>query len=321
MKHFYLLLSAFVIGGFSISQAQPTGDFVKSFVLTSSPIAGDTLDIYFHIPANFDFNQSAKMIVGIHGLGTPDNSMEIRQFLTPVADSLNAILMCPDPYLQDQPKSKAALNEALDSAHLWYNINTSERYIAGYSAGSDVAAKYVFDAPKYPMKGLIWHSPGFFANPSSSDLSVSPPICLCWGDADFVSILQNNTLDNTIGNSGVPYHHVTMPGVAHTMDYPTFPQVMKECIDFIDVASVSTNDITVKEIKVWPNPARVGEVISFENLSPKATMRLIDMAGREYSVIKGNNSVKLPDGIAEGVYLLNAITDDEIYRFKLLVRK
>lgn len=322
MKYLHLTLIALIIGAFN-AFAQPTGDFVRSFVLTSPDVAGDTLDIYFHIPSGFDFNQPAKMIIGQHGLGTPDNSMQIRQFLTPVGDSLNAIVMCPDPYLQDQPKSRASLNEALDSAFSWYsNINGNELYIAGYSAGSDVAAKYVLESPKYYMKGLIWHSPGFFANPSNSALNLAPPICLCWGDADAVSIIQNNALDNAISSSDAPYHHITMPGVGHTMDYPSFPQVMMECINFIDNAAVGVEEQQLKDLRVYPNPAQAGGEIYLSGVEPNTQVQLIDVAGREYKVTKNGNSVQLPGGIAGGVYLLRVVSGNTIYNHKLgLVKK
>ncbi len=318
MKYLHLTLIAFIIGAFS-AIAQPTGDFVRSFVLTESPNTGDTLDIYFYIPANFSFNEPAKMIIGQHGLGNPDNSMQIRQYLTPVADSINAILMCPDPYLQDQPASTASLNEALDSAFTWYNVNGNELYIAGYSAGSDVAAQYVLNSPKYYMKGLIWHSPGFFANPSNSSFSIAPPICLCWGDQDFVSALQNTTLDNTIGNSDAPYHHITMPGVDHTMEYPTFPAVMIECINFIDNAAVGVDEKEARNVRIYPNPAQAGEAVYLSGLEPNTQVQLMDVAGREYGIIKGGNNIQLPERVVEGVYLIRLVTVNTVNNYKLLV--
>lgn len=319
MKYFYLTLTALIIGAFT-SIAQPTGNFVRSFVLTEAPNTGDTLDIYFYIPANFDFNEPAKMLIGQHGLGNPDNSMQIRQYMAPVADSINAILMCPDPYLQDQPASTASLNEALDSAFTWYNINGNELYIAGYSAGSDVAAKYVLEGPKYYMKGLIWHSPGFFANPSNSSLNMAPPICLCWGDQDFVSALQNTNLNNSISNSDAPYHHITMPGVDHTMEYPAFLSVMMECINFIDNAAVGVDEKEVKNFWVYPNPALAGEMVYISGMESNTQIQLIDVAGREYGITKNGNSIQLPEGISSGVYLVKVTAENSIYSFKLLVR-
>lgn len=319
---FFIINLLLVLMATTFSLAQPTGDFEKSFIAGSQEISGDTLDIYFYIPPSFDFNQPATVIIGQHGLGTPDNSMQIRTFLTPVGDSLNAIVMCPDPYLQDQPKSRAALNEAIDSALTWYDIDENEMYIAGYSAGSDVAAQYVFENPEHPMKGLIWHSPGFFANPDMNNQATFPPVCLCWGSSDFVSILQNSTLDNTFSGSQVPYLHITIPNVGHTMDYPEFPAVMMECIDFIDAnSSVGIEESDNNPIRVYPNPVKVGQDISIEGIDGEANVTVIDISGKIIQSISLNklNKNLIINNLNSGYYILNVTSEKSVYNLKLYV--
>ena len=86
-----------------------------------------------------------------------------------------------------------------------------------------------------------------------------PTVCLCWGDQDLVSIVQANTLNSTFSGSGVPYFYNVIPGVGHTMNFPTLPAEILECISFID-ASVSNGvvDGLGKESgwKIYPNPAQ-----------------------------------------------------------------
>ena len=182
-----------------------TGTFERTFLTVDPSLSGDSLTIYFYVPNTYNPNVPSKMIMGFHGLGNPDNSAQIRQYLTPVGDSINAIVMCPDPYLQDQPKSEVVLNLAYDSALVWFNVDTHNVYITGYSAGSDVAAQYFFGEPSHLMKGLIWHSPGFFFNPDLSNPQEIPPVCLCTGTNDFTSIIQTNLLNSSLSGSSFPY--------------------------------------------------------------------------------------------------------------------
>jgi len=141
----------------------------------------------------------------------------------------------------------------------------------------------VFGDPQYAMKGLIWHSPGFFFSPDLSDPQSIPPVCLCSGSQDFTSIVQTNLLNNNLSSSGIPYQYIAMLGVGHTMDYPAFVQTMRQCIDFID-AQYSTNvDIVGVEqsMRVVPNLIRAGELISLQgNYENNAEIHVIDMTGK-----------------------------------------
>ena len=83
----------------------------------------------------------------------------------------------------------------------WFNIDASQVYITGYSAGSDVAAQCFFGDPTHPMKGLIWHSPGFFFSPDLNNSQEINPVCLCSGTQDFTSIIQTNLLNGDLNGS------------------------------------------------------------------------------------------------------------------------
>jgi len=288
-----------------ITSMAQSGHVIRTIATENPLLNGDSLSIYFHIPDSYDPQVESKLIIGFHGLGDPNNSQQIREYLTPVGDSINAIVMCPDPYLNDQPRSEAVLQIAYDSVMTWYSIDPSQVYITGYSAGSDVAARYVFGDPMYAMKGLIWHSPGFFFSPDLSDPQSIPPVCLCSGSQDFTSIVQTNLLNNNLSSSGIAYQYIAMPGVGHTMDYPAFVQTMRQCIDFID-AQYSTNvDIVVVEqsMRVVPNLIRAGEPISLQgNYENNADIHVIDRTGRSvpFSLNRESGLLQLHSG--KGVY-------------------
>jgi len=307
--------------------AQPTGDFTKTILTQDPQLNGDSLHIYFHIADNFDFGQPAKIIIGLHGLGDPESSVQMRQYLSAVGDSLNAIVMCPDPYLQDQPKSRAALNEAIDSVLTWYLINENEMYIAGYSAGSDVAAQYVFETPEHEMKGLIWHSPGFFATPNMSNQASFPPVCLCYGTSDYVSILQANTLNSTFSGSSVPFLYNEIPGVGHTMNYSSVTAEVLECIDFIDANStIGLHENSVISFNVFPNPVSGNDALTITGLAIGNQVEIFDVTGNRvaaYYMSGASDKMSIQNfslQFDKGIYLLRISGETNMVSQKILVR-
>ncbi len=286
---------------------------------------GDDLNIYFHVPTTYDVNVPSRMIMGFHGLGNPDNSDQIRNYLSPLGDTLNAIVMCPDPYLQDQPPSEVVLDLAYDSVLTWYNIDTNQIYLTGYSAGSDVAAQYFFGEPNHIMKGLIWHSPGFFSSPDLSNPQEIPPVCLCTGTTDLTSFLQTNTLNNNLPGAGFPYLFNEIPGVGHTMEYPAFTAEMLECIAFIDAntPNVAIDAVTETGISVYPNPISKGSDLIVSGVDDGSTIIIRTITGQEILNYSGSNSDNrllvhgLTEKLDKGLYLLSI--DNEIHA-KILVQ-
>jgi len=210
MKKLFLLLffACSLLAQFT-ANAQQTGDFYIGFPSPDTLLTEDSVHLYFHVPASYQPGVPSKLIVGIHGLGNPQTPEQIRNYFSPTADSLSAIVVCPKPYITaqplsiDHPRSKLVINCAIDSVLQWYAIDTNEMYLAGYSAGSDIASRYTLEQPKYEMKGLIWYAPGFFYQPNLSAQIEFPNTCLCFGDADPLSnvIGQVTSIRDSFENS------------------------------------------------------------------------------------------------------------------------
>lgn len=326
MKHLSAVLFA-VLVWFS-ALAQQTGDYTITIATSDPSLNGDSLDIYFHVPSTYNPSVPAKMILGFHGLGNPDNSAQIRDYLSPLGDSLNAVVVCPDPYLQDQPRSEIVLNLAYDSVMTWFNIDTNQVYITGYSAGSDVAAQYVFGEPSHRMKGFIWHSPGFFSSPNLSNPQDIPPVCLCSGTVDFVSILQANILNGSMSNAGFPFLYNQIPGVDHTMEYPTFTEEMLECINFIDENTSGTviTEWTGNAVSVYPNPLNNGQDLILVGLEGDVSISVFDAGGKlvwSKQLKNASNRVMISDfrnGLAVGLYSVLIQSEEGKLTKKLVVR-
>ncbi|MCB0753964.1 MAG: T9SS type A sorting domain-containing protein [Flavobacteriales bacterium] len=326
MKH---LLLATLIAAFGLNAlAQQTGDYTITIATTDPLLSGDSLDIYFHVPNTYTSSIPSKMILGFHGLGNPNNSDQIRNYLSPLGDSLNAVVVCPDPYLQDQPRSEIVLNLAYDSVMTWFNIDTNQIYITGYSAGSDVAAQYVFGEPTHRMKGFIWHSPGFFSSPDLSNPQEIPPVCLCSGTVDFVSIVQANILNGSMSNAGFPYLYNQIPGVDHTMEYPAFTQEMMECINFIDANSsgLGVSEWTGSRVSMYPNPLTENQELVLIGLEGDLNISVLDASGKMvWSKRLKNvaNRITISDfrnGLAVGLYTVSILSESGSLTKRLVVR-
>lgn len=326
MKHF--LLATLIVAFGLNALAQQTGDYTITIATSEPSLNGDSLDIYFHVPSTYNASVEHKMILGFHGLGNPDNSAQIRDYLAPLGDSLNAVVVCPDPYLQDQPLSEVVLNLAYDSVMTWFNIDTNQVYITGYSAGSDVAAQYFFGEPTHQMKGLIWHSPGFFFNPDLSNPQEIPPVCLCTGTADFTSIIQTNLLNNSLDGAGFPYLYNEIPGVGHTMEYPALTQEMLECINFIDANTSGTGitEWTGNTVSMYPNPVNEGQELILTGLEGNVSISVFDASGKlvwNRQLKNASNRTVISDfrnGLAVGLYTVLVQSDQGSLTKKLVVR-
>lgn len=305
--------------------AQQTGDFSVGFPSPDTLLTNDSLYIYFHVPVSYQPGVPAKMIVGIHGLGNPKTPEQIRNYLAPTGDSIGAIVVCPAPYLGEQPRSKLVVNIAVDSVLTWYAVDTNEIYIAGYSAGSDVASQYTLDQPEHRMKGLIWYAPGFFYQPNLSTQTDFPPTCLCYGDQDPLSnfLGQVTAIRDSFENSPFYFFYNEIPGVAHTMEFPGFTREMLECLRFIDDPENFVPDTIYSSEKViaqdylnmFPNPS-TGKVTVDLKGKENFTFRLMDLCGRivfEINDWRVEKQVLDLRGYRPGTYILNVQTKDACY--------
>src|SRR5687768_9365299 len=103
MKKFFLLTLLSISLTRHTSFAQQTGDFEIGFPSPDTLLTEDSVHITFHVPASYQASIPAKLIIGVHGLGNPQTPEQIRNYFSPTADSLYAIVACPKPYITAQP--------------------------------------------------------------------------------------------------------------------------------------------------------------------------------------------------------------------------
>lgn len=301
---------------------QPAQDLYLSFPATTPILGTDSIKMWVHVPANYPASGGG-MMIGLHGLGDPNNSPDIRTYLTATSDNYSLLLVCAEPYLGQEnatliAKSKAVINETMDSIRAWYQTDMSQTYLCGYSAGSDVAAHYTLEDPVYPVKGLIWFAPGFYGSLLYPIIDTAfaapiPPICMCRGTTDVVSQTGATKIESIFSGSEVPFLKVSPAGIGHTMNYPAFTTDIATCMNFINSNSPNAvREVLNLKLKVFPNPADDKVFIETETNGLLNT-EISDVSGR---ILKRENfygaDVKKIDisDFSAGVYFLR-ITDEE----------
>lgn len=330
MKKFLPLLFFVLAFTTTYSTAQQTGDFYIGFPSPDTLLTEDSVHLFFHVPASYQPGVPAKLIVAVHGLGNPQTPEQIRNYFSPVADSLSAILVCPKPYISqpisiDHPSSKLVLNIAIDSVLQWYAVDTNEFYIAGYSAGSDIAARYTLEQPKHRMKGLIWYAPGFFYQPDLSALPEFPRTCLCFGDADPLSnfLGQVTAIRDSFANSAFDFFYNEIPGIDHTMEFPNFTREMMECFRFMndpvsfvpDSSYVGTQSLSAKFLRIYPNPTAGKVFFDGALLNKSEWLRVTDISGKvvlEILNLKEHTGIDL-SGLQRGTYIVHLKVGEQSY--------
>jgi predicted esterase len=310
--------------------AQPAADLYVSFPASSAALGSDTVKIWLHIPANYPLSGGGVM-VGLHGLGDPNNSPDIRTYLTATSDNYGLLLACPEPYLGQEnatliAKSKAVVAETLDSLNAWYNTALNQTYMCGYSAGSDVAAHYTLENPPHPVKGLIWYAPGFYGSVLAPNIDTAfaapiPPICMCRGTTDAVSSSGATKIESIFSGSEVPFLKVSPAGIGHTMNYPAFTTDIATCMNFINnqyATGIAEN--AMLKAKVFPNPATDKLFIETEN-NAAVYAEIADVSGRilfaENFPADASKTIALRS-FANGIYFGKLITNQGNYSFKFL---
>jgi hypothetical protein len=178
------------------------------------------------------------------------------------------------------------------------------------------------------MKGFIWHSPGFFSSPDLSNPQDIPPVCLCSGTVDFVSIVQANILNGAMSNAGFPYLYNQISGVDHTMEYPAFTQEMLGCINFIDAntSGLGITEWTGSTVSMFPNPLNEGQELILTGLEGNVTVSVLNASGKlvwNRHLINGSNRITISDfrnELAVGLYTVSILSKQGSLTKKLVVR-
>jgi outer membrane protein assembly factor BamB len=203
--------------------AQQTGKYNTTILFNGS---GRTLAYY--VPSSYNPVNKYPLIVGLHFCG--GSAEGYRDVLMPLADSVNAILVCPEGPVTDQMTGAESLIIPLtiDTVAALYSIDTTQVVLTGFSCNGQVTFEYGLKKI-YPFKGIIPYDP-YIENPRDEryDLDSDMPVSICVTSND---LTYANTLllyDRMLENGANVTINIMKP-VGHTYDFPEFTAEMLEC--------------------------------------------------------------------------------------------
>jgi len=145
MKKIFFYLFAFVLIGSEVSGA------VK--IDTSFVASNAKHKLYYSIPDNYDAAKKYPLVVGLHYCG--GTAISYRNSLTPLADSLQVIIVCPDNSTAVIPDNQLdIITAAADTARAIYSIDTTAMFLTGMSCNGEVTLRQGLKK-FYPFTGIF----------------------------------------------------------------------------------------------------------------------------------------------------------------------
>lgn len=296
--------------------AQQTGLFQTTILHNTQ-----TRILEYAVPSNYTPSNQYPLVVGLQGcvdpnMGTNNGATGFRNDLSFLADSIQAIVVCPRGLLSNQGgfmdnPDDAIILAAIDSTIDVYNVDTTSVYLTGFSCNGYTTVKYGTRA-LYPWKGIIpIHAflPNHVFSPmayQNFDYLTTIPTCICVGSQD-QGLQGSQTLRDSFVLNGTPFYYNEIPGVGHTTFFPTFKEEIMECFDYfnslmLSIKGQSKSDYSV--VHVYPNPPldRILNVELFTDGSKN--FFLYDLNGKivMQSVLRKKvNNVNLEE-LKEGIY-------------------
>lgn len=306
-----LLLYLFLLNS-GLLLSQQTGVFQKDYTFNNSPFNGADRRFSFYVPSDYNPSQSYPLILGLHACGSQSNAFRNR--LRPIADSLDAIVACPDANgdainNEFNGREVELLEYIYDSASTWYNIDDQQIYLTGFSCNGREALYIALEQhTSIPIAGVLPYA-GAFNSPaidaSSFGRTSVTPACFCMGDQDifYTQMSFYQWVLDSMSAQSANYHDILMPGVGHTTAHAGFTSYMLDCFEFLSnnttislAESTATNNFEIS--RTGPLTIEIQT-----SLAGPVTYEVLDISGKllNSEEFRENTSVMLSN---PGIYIL-----------------
>tara|TARA_R110002050_G_scaffold109799_1_gene221371 strand:+ start:104560 stop:105510 length:951 start_codon:yes stop_codon:yes gene_type:complete len=281
------------------AHAQQTGSFQKS-ISFNEPDYAFTRTLYYFVPSTYDSSKNYPLVIGFRG-GPHTNAGQFRDQLAFFSDSINAIVVCPenaDHFNNQEGLVKQLFRYAMDTILSEYSIDTNRVYLTGLSYGGRHAVIVAMDTDNGPipnLRGVIPFATGRNGElqPNYNAISQFAPACICIGGNDnqvFKDVAT--TLHTDIQtNNGISMLN-EIPGIGHTVAFPTYPLEMMKCMNFIESNylpnSVFENTESSFKWEVYPNPADSFITLKVSEMVPINQIYVVDTVGRILLTVSPN---------------------------------
>lgn len=318
MKNLLLLSSLFLF--LTQLSAQTTGAFQQTVTFTETDYSV-TRTLYYFVPADYDATEVYPLVVGFRG-GPHSNAGQFRDQLAFLADSIGAIILCPENsahFWNNEGETKQLFNYSVAHIITEYNINSDMIYLTGLSYGGRHAVIVAMDTDDGSIPALRGVIP--FAAGSESDLQPNyaaisdfAPACICIGlndSGNFINV-SNNLHNDIQQNNGVSVLN-EIPGVGHTVAFPAYPVEMMECIDFIEAqyeVSSTADPYLSQQLKSYPNPAQNSIQLDYPNEWSVQQIEMITATGQVFQPQWLSAKIIDSSQLANGAYFLRIVTEE-----------
>jgi predicted esterase len=242
-----------------ISLKAQTGSFNKDVSFN-----GETRQLSFYVPANYDSTKQVGLVLCLHGLG--DNSSSYRNA---IINSLkwhtifaNSILVFPDGGVDANSDFYAPAGDesfidfTLNFCKNNYNINSNDVILQGFSLGGRSALKYGLDHPT-TLKALLLNTPalqGLLDLQNNPNISLGYeftnasqlPIFISVGAADDAYFALNEKLAYQLKLSNAAVYFQKIAGMGHTI---AMNAQIRKCLNFFEQKAVYTKDIELLNVE------------------------------------------------------------------------
>ncbi len=224
----------------------------------------------------------------------------------------------------DDDIDTAFTSALLDSARIWYNIDTEKTYVMGFSWGGRTAYTYGLNRPSVfggylPIGAAITNTNE--VNVTLQNNSVGKPVYILHGGSDSPNT-RFYPIRTALINSGAIVNSLLQNGVGHTIDFANRDAILTTAynwIDSINCANITVSSKSVDEIQLdivtFPNPINkkggLNLVLNSNYNEQKGEILIFDLQGKQLiqttSIVKnGINKLdnKITD-LAPGTYMLS----------------
>lgn len=220
--------------------------------------SGKERSLYYSIPDNYDPTRAYPLVVGIHYCG--GTALSYRNSLSPLSDSINAIIVCPDNFKNQVTDSELdIITAAADSARKAFNIAADSMYLTGMSCNGETTLRQGLKK-FYPFKGIFPWVPYITSkNFTPYNLESDIPTVLAVGTVDdnFTTLM---ILMDSLRYNSPDKNLVLAPNIGHVEIFKEFPSVMIKCIKYINTPKTIEID-ALPDIKIKnTEPAKEFEV-------------------------------------------------------------
>ena len=325
MKKIVLLLFLVTIIG--------NGLFAAVKIDTSFVASNKTHLLYYSIPDNYDASKKYPLIVGLHYCGGTAKSY--RNSLTPLADSLQAIIVCPDNSANVIPDGQTDIvTAAADSARSSYSIDTTKMYLTGMSCNGEFTLRQGLNK-FYSFAGIFPWVPWVSSRNQISVYTIGSdmPTVLAVGTVDpNFGVLMS--LYDSLKAEGANINLVLALKIGHQEVFNQFGNTMITCMRYLTspktISVGKIEDITLlntdpaKELSVAISTTGSKELqvnvivsndnivenptVSFNSTTGKATFSITPKAGKN-GTIKVIVEASEKDGPAIGQSVFNVNVD------------